>query len=147
MKRVFIFCFSLLAVAGCQSNNSAIQTPSNFNKNIPPKDPNKQYAAIQFDSAEHDFGKVTEGDKPEYDFRFSNTSNVTLVLSDVHATCGCTTPYWPKTPVAPGKSDVIKVMYNSEGRNGIFHKGVLITANTYPPQTLISIKGEVISKK
>jgi hypothetical protein len=147
MKKIFILLFSVIAFASCQSNDTAMQTPSTYNKVIPPKDPNKQYAAIKFDTIEHDFGKVTEGDKPEYDFRFTNTSNVALVLSDVHATCGCTTPYWPKTPIQPGKSDVIKVMYNSEGRNGIFHKGVVVNSNAYPPQTLISIKGEVISKK
>ncbi|MCY7408726.1 MAG: DUF1573 domain-containing protein [Chitinophagales bacterium] len=98
---------------------------------------------ITFEITEHDFGKIIEGEKKEYDFRFTNTGDAPLVISDVKASCGCTVPEWPKGVTKPGESDVIKVMYNSTGHPGEFNKGIVVTSNSYPNQTIIKILGVV----
>lgn len=100
-------------------------------------------AVMTFETMEHDFGKIKEGDKVTYDFKFTNTGEVPLLISAVKASCGCTTPEWPKNLIQPGASDKIKVEYNSKGREGEFNKGILITANTYPNTTTIKISGVV----
>ena len=57
-----------------------------------------------------DFGTIKEADgKVSHTFEVSNTGDMPLVITRVIASCGCTTPEWPKEPVAPGKKAQIKV--------------------------------------
>lgn len=100
-------------------------------------------AVITFETMEHDFGKIKEGEKVTYDFTFTNTGDVPLLISAVKASCGCTTPEWPKGLISPGASEKIKVEYDSKGREGEFSKGIVVTANTYPNTTTIKISGVV----
>ncbi|MBX7109174.1 MAG: DUF1573 domain-containing protein [Chitinophagales bacterium] len=104
---------------------------------------NEDVAILTFETTEHDFGKIKEGDKVTYDFHFTNTGKTPLLISAVKASCGCTTPEWPKEPVQPGASEKIKVQYDSKGREGEFSKGIVVTANTYPNTMTIKISGVV----
>lgn len=101
---------------------------------------------IVFDTLEHHFGEISEGDVASFDFRFTNKGKGNLLISEVKATCGCTTPYYPKDIIRPGESEVIKVSYDSKGRPGVFKKGVTVTSNTYPNTTKIIISGNVVPK-
>jgi hypothetical protein len=98
---------------------------------------------MTFEMTEYDFGELEEGPKARVSFKFTNTGNKPLILSDVKASCGCTTPYWPKEPIMPGKSETITAEYNTQGRPGPFNKAITITANTDPPTKMIFIKGNV----
>src|SRR5438105_4406039 len=82
-----------------------------------------------FETDNHDFGNVPEGTMATYEFKFKNTGNQPVVIANVQASCGCTTPDWTKTPVLPGKSGIIKAMYSSAGRPGVFNKTVTVTSN------------------
>lgn len=98
---------------------------------------------MEFEMSDYDFGDLDEGPKAKVSFKFTNTGNKPLILSDVKASCGCTTPYWPKEPIMPGKSETITAEYNTQGRPGPFNKAITITANTEPPTKMIHIKGAV----
>ena len=102
---------------------------------------------MTFDKSSYDFGKITRGDKVTYDFKFTNTGKSPLIITNAVASCGCTTPNWPKTPVAPGESALISVQFNSTGKIGLQDKMITITANTNPAQTVVHLVGEVIEKK
>ena len=102
---------------------------------------------MNFDNASFDFGKISRGDKVIHDFKFTNTGKSPLIISAAVASCGCTTPNWPKTPVAPGESAKVTVQFNSAGKIGLQDKMVTITANTNPAQTVVHLVGEVIEKK
>jgi hypothetical protein len=102
---------------------------------------------IVFDTLAHDFGDIKEGEKVDFDFNFINNGKGSLLLTDVHASCGCTTPFYPKNIIKPGEKEKIKVQYNSEGRPGKFTKGITVTANTFPNVTKLRISGNVIPKK
>jgi len=103
-------------------------------------------AVMQFETDNHDFGKVPEGTTATYEFKFKNTGTQPVVIANVQASCGCTTPDWTKTPVLPGKSGVIKAMYSSAGRPGVFNKTVTVTSNAAEPSKVLSIKGTVLTK-
>ena len=106
-----------------------------------------QQPVITFDKTDHDFGKINEGDgKVTTIFTFKNEGMEPLVLSNVRASCGCTTPKWPREPIEPGKTGEITVTYNPNGRPGRFTKTVTITSNATEPTTRVTIKGEVIPK-
>lgn len=103
-------------------------------------------AVLQFETDNHDFGKVAEGTIATYEFKFKNTGNQPAIIANVQASCGCTTPDWTKTPVLPGKSGVIKAMYSSAGRPGVFNKTVTVTSNATEPSKVLTIKGAVLTK-
>ena len=107
-----------------------------------------QEPVITFEKTEHDFGKINEEDgRVSVDFAFKNEGMAPLVLSNVRASCGCTTPKWTKEPVEPGQTGVITVTYNPNGRPGRFQKTVTITSNAKEPTAKVYIKGEVIPKQ
>ncbi|WP_439696603.1 DUF1573 domain-containing protein [Mucilaginibacter sp. AW1-7] len=101
---------------------------------------------MKFEKESHDFGKIKTGDKVNYDFKFTNTGKSPLIISEAHATCGCTIPEWPKAPVKPGESGIIKVTFNSAGKTGLQDKQITVTANTVPAQTMVHLIGEVLTK-
>jgi len=104
--------------------------------------PDPDAPVFEFLEETYDFGEIIEGDKPTHEFKFTNTGNTPLIIAGVKASCGCTTPQWPKTPIAPGEEAVIKAIYNSKGRMGKFNKAIRITSNAATPTKVIYIKGE-----
>jgi len=104
---------------------------------------------IVFTDQSHDFGKITEGTQAKFSFKFTNTGNQPLVITNVSTPCGCTTPTYTHDPVAPGKTGEIAVNYNSTGRGGEFNKVLTVTTNIAAGQgkdVNIMIKGEVVPK-
>lgn len=106
-----------------------------------------QEPVIEFDKTEHDFGKINEADgRVTTVFTFRNTGMSPLVLNNVRASCGCTTPKWTKEPVEPGQEGQVTVTYNPNGRPGHFTKTITVTSNAKKETTKLYIKGEVIPK-
>ena len=104
-------------------------------------------AALEFSETEHDFGEVYEGDVASYEFTFTNTGTEPLVIAEVKASCGCTTPFWTREPVMPGAQGSIKASYNSKGRPGNFRKSIRIGSNDpNTPMTYVYIMGVVVDK-
>ncbi len=106
-----------------------------------------QDAVITFTETKHDFGQINEGDgRVTHVFEFKNEGMAPLTLTNVRASCGCTTPDWTKSPVEPGGKGVINVTYNPNGRPGKFNKTITVTSNAKEPTTKLYISGEVIPK-
>lgn len=106
-----------------------------------------QQAVITFEETEHDFGRINEADgRVTTVFTFKNEGMEPLVLSNVRASCGCTTPNWTREPVEPGQTGTIKVTYNPNGRPGRFQKTITVTSNATEGTKRLYIKGEVIPK-
>ena len=107
-----------------------------------------QQPVITFDKTEHDFGKINEdGGRVSTVFTFKNEGMAPLILSNVRASCGCTTPTWTKEPIEPGQTGTITVTYNPNGRPGRFQKTVTITSNASEATKKVFIKGEVLPKQ
>jgi hypothetical protein len=105
-----------------------------------------QTSVIEFEKTTHDFGTVKEEGAITYEFKFTNKGKSPIVISNVRASCGCTTPGWTKEPVLPGKSGVITAQYNTVNRPGAFSKNLTVMANTEPAMTMLYIKGNVLAK-
>lgn len=98
---------------------------------------------LKIEKTVHDFGKIKEGTLATYSFIFHNTGKSPLILTNVQASCGCTTPEWSKEPISPGGQGIIKAAYNSYGRPGDFQKYITVKSNAGPDVTL-TIKGSVL---
>ncbi len=142
MKKIFIGLTVILCVGATKSFSQT----ANLAKPAYAATPTATTAAaasISFKEKDnsHDFGTVPQGTPVSYVFNFTNTGKAPLVLSAVNASCGCTTPEWPKEPVAPGKSATIKATYNA-ANPGPFTKTITVVSNAATP-TVLTIKGEV----
>jgi hypothetical protein len=91
----------------------------------------------------YNFGKITEGEKVTFNFRFRNTGIKPLVISSTSASCGCTVPEKPERPVLPGETGYIKVVFNSRGKMGHNEKNITVIANTKPNFPVLLLKGDV----
>jgi hypothetical protein len=100
---------------------------------------------ITFQSLEHDYGTITQGANGDCVFKFKNTGNEPLILSDVRKSCGCTTPTWSKEPILPGQSGVINVGYNTNNI-GTFSKTITVISNATNSSLVLTIKGTVNAK-
>jgi hypothetical protein len=106
-----------------------------------------QNAVMTFNKTTHDFGKINEADgRVTTVFVCENKGMKPLVITNVKASCGCTTPKWTKEPIGPGMTGEITVTYNPSGRPGRFQKSITITSNASDEPTRLYIKGEVIPK-
>jgi hypothetical protein len=102
-------------------------------------------AVISFREYEHDFGKVTEGEKVACLFTFENTGKGPLVISSVTSSCGCTIPKYDAKPITPGSTGIIEVVFDTSGRNGTETKTITVVSNASKPVVLLRISGEVIT--
>lgn len=99
---------------------------------------------MKFDRKYHDFGDVEKGVENSTTFIVTNTGNKPLIIEDVAASCGCTTPEKPEKPILPGKSDKITVTFKAkpEQKNEVI-KTVTVTANTNPIVEKLEIRAFV----
>lgn len=110
MKKFSLFLFLAVAVT------TSAQSPAG--------------AVITWERPTHDFGDVVQGEKVEHTFKFTNTGNQPLVITNVQVTCGCTTPKgWERDPIEPGASSEITLGFNSTGKYGRQKKVVTIVSN------------------
>ena len=105
----------------------------------------QQQPEFKFDKETYDFGKIPQGKPVSVDFKFTNTGEEPIIITNVESTCGCTVPEYTKTPIKKGESGVIKVTYNAAAAMP-FSKAITIKSNAKTPVKTLYIKGEVINK-
>lgn len=125
-------------------HNHGTATPAPAAQTTEAKPANPNAAKMAFKEESYNFTEVPEGPQVTHEFKFTNTGKEPLILTNVRASCGCTTPSWPKEPILPGKDGAILVTYNTQGRPGAFNKSITITSNADAPEKIIYIKGEVV---
>ena len=101
---------------------------------------------ISFDKYKHDFGTINGSDgKVTTIFTFTNLGDSPLLIANVTASCGCTTPEWTREPVLPGEQGYVKVSYNPTSLTYFFDKPISVYSNGNPSKTVLSIIGTVVN--
>ena len=131
MKQV-LFAFALVLVATAGFSQVSASAPA----------PKADMAVASFEAQTFDFGKIKQGVPATHEFTFTNTGSVPLIITNVQASCGCTTPDWSRDPILPGGKGFIKATY-SAASVGAFTKSVSVTANVEGGMVQLLIKGEV----
>lgn len=106
-------------------------------------------AEIKFDKVLCNLGTFSESEPVQKcTFTFTNIGNAPLVINQAVASCGCTVPSYPKTPIAPGKKGEIQVTYNGKGKfPGHFKKTITIRTNGVVEMTRLYVEGVMTEVK
>ncbi len=141
-----IVIFVLIIGLGACSNKNGQEINGNI-VNIPVtadgKDEKARMPKFEFEQTHHNFGKLIQGEKVSYSYKFKNVGNAILVISAVVPGCNCSVAQFTKTPIAPGESGSITVNFNSETKKGLVNSSVTVQANTYPADTRLSFAADV----
>ena len=99
-----------------------------------------------FETSDHDFGTINEGQKVTHIYKVKNTGEAPLIIQSAQPSCGCTVPDWTKEPIPVGGSGFVKAEFDSSGKPGINNKTITVTANTWPKTTMLRFKAMVTPK-
>ncbi|MBI3232772.1 MAG: DUF1573 domain-containing protein [Bacteroidetes bacterium] len=126
--------------------NDVVKNNHSANSSSTPAASSSNEAAITFEMKDKDFGTINEGEQVEVSYKFKNTGGADLVISHCQAGCGCTVPIWPKDPIRPGQSGVIKAKFDSNSRPGHNEKHVTVMSNATEASVELVFHGEVKPK-
>lgn len=99
---------------------------------------------IACDESTYDFGTVDPSQTVEHTFVIRNTGTLTLEITRVQPSCGCTVANISEKSVPPGGESHITSRLSLQGRSGPQHKTIVVDSNDpLQPQTILTIKGEV----
>lgn len=142
MKKIIIIASSLgLTLTSCNSDKQNNKELSTSEVTIGNTD---ELPIIDFEEEAHNFGKIVQGEKVSYDFKFTNVGKSNLVISNASASCGCTIADFPKEPIPPGKSGKITVEFNSEGKSGYTEKTLTVVTNCEPNTKILKIMVDIV---
>jgi hypothetical protein len=132
MKKIFISLF----LTGFVVLGAFSQEEINTNQDT------KNHPEIYFENTTHDYGTIEYKGDGTCEFTFKNTGKEPLLLTNVKASCGCTTPTWPKSPIKKGKKGTIVVKYNTR-IIGAFTKTIRVYSNAKTSPVTLRITGNV----
>lgn len=89
--------------------------------------------ALTAESFVVDYGEVSYGGDGVREFKFKNNGSEPLMITNAKGSCGCTVPEWPKEPIRPGQTGIIKIKYDTK-RSGPISKTVTVTTNEVESQ-------------
>jgi hypothetical protein len=153
MKKIIFIPFLIIVIVftiGCNNGNKKgqdeqISTDLINNPNTADgKTDLSSLPKFQFVEEEHDFGKIIQGEKVSWSFRFKNIGKSDMIISSVKGSCGCTVADFPKKPIPPGEENQITVSFDSEGKRGMQNKTLTVAANTQPNVKILTIKAEIV---
>jgi len=87
---------------------------------------------LLIETHDYDFGEIVQGETFDYTFRFQNSGDQVLEISNVRSSCGCTAALLTERKLAPGVVGELKVSFNSRGFRGKVKK--MVTFETNDPQ-------------
>lgn len=133
-------------LAQLENNKAASPTAQPPAPSVTEEKPEGPLPVAVFETTDHDFGTVNEGQKVMHVYKVKNTGQAPLIIQSAQPSCGCTVPDWTKEPIPVGGSGFVKAEFDSSGKPGINNKTITVTANTWPKTTTLRFKAMVTPK-
>ncbi|HBS88650.1 MAG: hypothetical protein A2W91_18590 [Bacteroidetes bacterium GWF2_38_335] len=105
----------------------------------------KKTSVIVFEKTVYNYGTIAKGSEGTCEFIFKNAGKDPIVLQNVKATCGCTTPKWSKEPILKGEKGSIKVRYDTS-KTGKFSKTISVYSNAKNSEVELRVEGTVVDE-
>jgi hypothetical protein len=131
----------LLAIFGCTGHNDRPDKAMNLASDITESIGKQGY--IEFEKLSHDFGTLIEGEQVVCYFGYANTGEGSVLIQDVKSSCGCTVPDYSSLPLQPGDSSILKVLFNTTGRQGEQLKIITVRSNAENSEVSLKIKASI----
>ena len=130
-KKGILFFFLIAVVIFSCHNGSAVQQgmPGYTEGELQGMD-TANFTTMEWMDSILNLDTIIEGEKKSLVFRFKNTGDKPLYLSDVRPTCGCTITDYTKNAVMPGQMGQVTGIFNSANHPGSFRKAITAKANT-----------------
>jgi hypothetical protein len=141
IRKAASLVFLVVYFSACTSTNGKNDTPAAEEKG------SGGLGEIVFREYEHDFGKVSEGEKVAYLFPYENKGAGNLVINSTSTSCGCTVSKYDTRPIPPGGKGTIEVVFNTSGRSGMQTKTVSVHTNSKKQVVTLKITAEVTGKE
>ena len=129
---VLVFSFGLLSFSGVPTIINSIEKVT-----VPSK--------LVWEKEIVEVGQIPQGTPKTIEFEFKNSSDKSVIITNVKPACGCTTADYSKEPIPPGKSGFVKAKYNATAL-GSFTKTVTVTTNLEETPKVLTFKGLVVEK-
>lgn len=102
-------------------------------------------ADMVFEVLEHDFGLISDSEKAEFVFKFTNKGKGTLTITSTKGSCSCTVPALSKKSFEPGESGDIRVIFDPKGKAGTQAQSVTLNTNdAETPVILLRVAANVM---
>ncbi len=98
----------------CQNSNRDLTT-DDIQKNNPETKKTGPLGNPVFKDTAFKFGQITDGESVQHTFTFKNEGKGPMSITNVEASCGCTSPNWTKELIVPGGEGRITATFNSSG--------------------------------
>jgi hypothetical protein len=100
---------------------------------------------ITFDKQVCHIGRIKPGSTSICEFKFTNTGDSLLTITEVTKTCGCTPYELAKMEYAPGESGILKVEYHAGRQSASIHKSLFVSSNDKTkPRIELVIIGDIV---
>lgn len=143
-KTAAMLAIASLVLTACKKENAALRIDDETAKKAEIAHAQSGNLPVaKFDTMEYDFGNIKQGDKVEHVFKVANEGTADLVISEAKPSCGCTVPEYTKTPIKPGASGEIKVIFDSTGKSGQQEKSVTVSLNTEKATEVLKFKANI----
>ena len=133
----------LAELEGKRTAGATTPSPTPATQPVKEEKPEGPLPKIEFETIDHDFGTIKEGQVVEHTYSFKNAGDAPLIIQSAQGSCGCTVPDWSKQPIPVGGTGYVKAKFDSKGFSNIQNKTVTVTANTWPKQTVLRFKALV----
>lgn len=99
---------------------------------------------LKFDETKHYFGKVKEGDKVDYTFKYKNIGKVTLNIKSADVTCDCIETKLSKTTLKAGETGTLKVTLDTTERLGKISRNIMVQSDDpEEPRMIVTIFADI----
>ena len=154
---LFIIVSILLFQMGCQEQ-SEIKSESKAELTAPESginmeqwteitpDVDKAGPSIKLQTLVHDFGEVGPGTQNSCVFKFTNTGDSLLKITEIKGCCGATTKL-DKREYEPGESGALEVKYRSRSQASLINQQIRIMSNDKTrPTVALTLKGKIVPR-
>lgn len=140
MKRRLLLFVSAAVLAGAAV--LFLQASSGVTSETPKPDS----SILVFVRTTAELGILSEDDAPRsVEFPFRNGGSDPVVITQVKTTCGCTIPEYPREPIRPGDTGIVRVTFHPKGHPGTLHRSVRVctTEVSGRTETVLNLVGNV----
>jgi Protein of unknown function (DUF1573) len=102
---------------------------------------------LTFEETKHNFGMIRQGEVVSHEFKYTNTGDAPLIITEAVVTCTCTKVDFPKQPIAKGETGIVKVTFESKSAIDRQERTVVLKSNAAKPETTLTIKCVVLKPK